>query len=265
VSALFAGAALLVAALAALRAGTERRHRRDAQQRAATLRAQLLEAEHALRDSDARDRAWLAVLAHEMRSPVAAIVGYGELLTDGMFGPLSERGTDAVIRMNQAAAQILQLTEGVELIAADGVDDLDPPTAVSSLELLAVAADALRFDAEARGSALSVSGGDVHIRTRPDEAQRTLVLAIGAAVKVTTDSTIALRAVDHATAVRFVISGSRLDTEADEPARDGQRLTGAGFRIVLARTAAALIDGSVTLAHSADGTELLVDLPHLSD
>jgi signal transduction histidine kinase len=265
VTALFAGAALLVASFAAIRCASARQYRRDAEQRAAALQSQLVEAEQALRDSKARDRAWLAVLAHELRSPVAAIVGYGELLNDGMFGPIPERGSEAISRINLAAGQILQLTEAVELIAAEGDDDPDPPETVPSLELLAAAANSLRFDADARGANIVIASDDLHIRTRRVDAQRTLILAIGAAVKVSGESTITLCAVDGVTGVRFVVRGSRLDTDADEPARGGQRLTGAGFRIALARTAAARVGGSVALAHSADGTELHVELPHLSD
>ena len=54
----------------------------------------------------------LGVLAHEMRTPIAAILGYQELLSDGIFGEIEQRGIYGETTPDEARAL---LEEGVEI------------------------------------------------------------------------------------------------------------------------------------------------------
>jgi signal transduction histidine kinase len=254
-------AAVLTALIAALRLAAERRARVEAEQRTAALRARIAETEQAQFAAHSYQQNWVAVLSHELRSPIAAIIGYGELLADGLLGELDDRGRDAVARINHAAGQILRLTEGIEQLALDPVTDTHPPELVSSGELLEAAAATLRFDAEARGTTIVVAGHDFPLHIRRENAARALALALGAAVKASAGRTIRLSVTGPETAPTFVIAGTRLDAAADDPDSVGAgRLTGAGFRIALARMAAAAAGGTVMLAPSVDGTELRLEL-----
>jgi signal transduction histidine kinase len=262
IAALAIGAAVLTALIATLRLAAERRARLEVEQRTAALRARIAETEQAQLAAQTYQQNWIAVLGHELRSPIAAIIGYGELLADGLLGELDERGRDAVARINQAASQILRLTEGIEQLALDPVADTHPPEPVSSVDLLEAAAAALRFDAEARGTTIVVAGHDFLLNIRRDNVAHALALALGAAVKASAGHTIQLSVTGTETAPTFVIAGTMLDTAVDDPASaDAGRLTGAGFRIALARLAAAAAGGTVTLTPSADGTELRLALP----
>ena len=56
---------------------------------------------------------FLANTTHELRTPIAAVVGYGDLLMEGAFGSLSEEQRSAMGRMVENARGLLGLVEEV--------------------------------------------------------------------------------------------------------------------------------------------------------
>jgi two-component system, OmpR family, phosphate regulon sensor histidine kinase PhoR len=249
----------------AVRIISEQAARLRAEQRAQELERRARELELMLERASDHEREWLAVLAHEMRSSIAAILGYGELLGDGALGELPERGVDAVSRMNRAAEHILRLVHGVEELALPGLVHEGEPERLSARELLAEAAASLGFDAEARGSSITIDHGDIELCTRRADALRGLLLALSAAIKVSAGSAIRLAATVEDDRPRLIIAGTRLDVDTDDPARANGSvpLTGAGFRIALARSAIAAVDGALALHDHANGAELHLELPRL--
>jgi signal transduction histidine kinase len=230
----------------------------------ASLQQRVAELEQQLEEVPPPSREWLAVLAHELRSPLSAVIGYAELLGDGSLGPLDPRAIDAAGRTRLAADQLLRLIEGAEQIFADARQD-EPAETVSSRELLISVADTLRTDAEARGATVLVAEGDVRLVTRTDDARRCLLLAVSAAIKASPNATMRLHAADG-TQPRITLAGSDLDHRRDDPDRGpGSPLTGVGLRISIARRSAHLVGGSLTLEPSAAGTLLSIDLPRLLD
>jgi signal transduction histidine kinase len=264
---LIAAAAVTSALLAAAGLARERSRRARSDEQAAALQQQLAAKDEVARRARHHEKEWLAVLAHEIRSPVGAILGYGELLGDGMFGKLSDQGADAVNRMNRAAEQILRLAEGVELLAADADAPPDEDGMSSAASLMRTAAEALRFEAEARGCTILVGDGDAFMPRGGTAAGRALTLTLGAALKVSSGSIIRMDAHKHDHHVRFTISGSSIHPVSDEPPRadaDDVRLSGAGLRIALARVALQPARGSVTMLGSSPGdgaTDLVVSVP----
>jgi signal transduction histidine kinase len=209
------------------------------------------------------DREWLRVLAHELRTPIGAILGYGELLADGTFGPLEPRAADAVVRVRRAADQLLALVEGL-----DGTDD-DAQTRPAPIEagaLLAEAASALDADAQARGVRLLVADSDVVFLTDAASAARALRLALGGAIKASPGAVLRLSA--HPAPVPHVaIRGAQLDPLRDMPHENvrgaKQPITGAGVRIQLAIRAARRIRGTVRLDGTSQEPQLQITLPSL--
>jgi signal transduction histidine kinase len=257
---------LVVAGMAAAWVLAGRRHgatRRETDVRMATLQKRVGELEQQMKELPP-SREWLAVLAHELRSPLSAVIGYAELLGDGSLGPLDPRAIDAVRRTRLAADQLLRLIEGAEQVFADTPQD-EPAETVSSRELLNSVADTLRTDAEARGATVLVADGDVRLVTRRDDARRCLLLAVSAAIKASPNATLRLHAADGSTP-RITLAGSNLDPRRDDPDRGPEPpLTGAGLRISIARRSARLMGGSLILEPSASGTLLGIDLPRLLD
>jgi signal transduction histidine kinase len=257
--------AVLLAATVLLRARAEARLRAAAERRIHELDAELTLLRHRLQRRTEQEREWLAVLAHELRSPLSAVLGYGELLADGALGPLDRRPLDAVHRVRQAADQLLRLIEGIEEMGNASVPGSGAVQSLSAHQLLTSAAETLRTDAAARGTSIIVEDGDLALTTRPDDARRSLLLALGAAIKASPGETLRLSA-RHGTPAALVIAGSRLDPHRDEPEHAdptaAPRLTGAGLRIALARRTARLVHGTLAFDPTAAGS-LRLELPSL--
>jgi signal transduction histidine kinase len=246
-----------------IRARGEQKARVAAERRAAALEREIARAA-------AYQREWCATLAHELRSPVAAIAGYGELFEDGTLGKLDARGADAIMRIRAIADQILELANGIDCTVSHAEGD-DRAQTVPAGELMRDAVAALRLDAEARGVNLQVQESETLLRTRVADARRAFVLALGAAIKSSPGHDLVIAA-EPGAAPAVVILHTRLDPLTDDPARilentpDGEDrpLTGAGLRIGMARSIAeAAFGGRLELRATPEGCTVRLLLPRL--
>jgi signal transduction histidine kinase len=254
-----------VAAIAFLiRARGEQKARIQAERHAAEL-------QRTIARTDAYQREWLATLAHELRSPIAAILGYGELLEDGIFGSLDARGADAIVRIRAIADQILELANGIDRAAMPAGADGDEPLTTPAADLIRDAVEALRLDAEARQVTVTVQQPEAVLHTRTVDARRAFVLALGAAIKSSPGHGLRVAA-ETGAAPALLILHTRLDPLADDPARvlentpDGEapHLTGPALRIGMARSIAEVsLRGSLDLTATPDGCTVRLVLPRL--
>jgi signal transduction histidine kinase len=220
------------------------------------------DAEVGLAPTSGFDGEWLRVLAHELRTPIGAILGYGELLSDGTFGPLEPRAVDAVRRVRGAADQLLALVEGL-----DETDDgpAATPASVAAGALLAEAAAALTADAQVRGVRLVVEDSDAVFVTDAARAARALRLALGGAIKASPGAVLQLSA-ETAPVPHIIIRGSQLDPLRDMPGPPGSTgtpVTGAGLRLRLALRAVRRVQGTVRLDGPSQEPQLQITLPPL--
>ena len=80
--------------------------------RGAALEAQLLEAQRELAELRSRDTLktqFLANISHDLRTPLTAIITHGEILRDGMLGPLNERQQESVNGIISGGRQLLEM------------------------------------------------------------------------------------------------------------------------------------------------------------
>src|SRR3981081_4944547 len=56
---------------------------------------------------------FLAVMSHELRTPLTAIMGYEELLSDGITGPVTELQRQQLGRINASAHHLLGLIDEI--------------------------------------------------------------------------------------------------------------------------------------------------------
>ena len=108
---------------------------------------------------------WNAVLGHELRTPVAAILGYQELLEDGTLGPIPAAAAEALRRVRFAASQLITLIDAVE-----GSADGQKPSAFPVRDLFDDAISAVRADCRpvrrAGRGRRSPGGSDRHFTRR---------------------------------------------------------------------------------------------------
>lgn len=70
------------------------------------------------RDADAAKTAFLATLSHELRTPIAALEGYGELLEDEIIGPLVPEQRDVLVNLRVVSRHLGSLIEEILTFAS---------------------------------------------------------------------------------------------------------------------------------------------------
>ena len=81
----------------------------EAQRRIEELEVQLRE----LRNSDVAKSQFLANVSHDLRTPLTAIVTYGEVLRDGLLGEVNSRQREAIESMIASSRQLLSMIEEI--------------------------------------------------------------------------------------------------------------------------------------------------------
>ena len=251
---------LLAAVFFFLRAAreSEARNRAEAELRQLRITAQGQE--------DARV-AFLGIVGHELRSPLAAIMGYQELLADGIYGGLDENVLEAVRRIGLSARQLLTLTEGMEELAGskpareEGGGRTDP-----SAVLAESLADARR-EAEARHIQLDarIDPDLPAVRVDPDRLRNLTDALLFAAIKLARAGALHFTAsADHGQ-LSVVVAGQGLERQPLPPAstsdHDFQITTGAGLRLAIARAMGDAVGGTLTSADSDHGPAVVLRLP----
>jgi signal transduction histidine kinase len=213
----------------------------------------------------------LGILAHELRTPLGAIIGFQELLADGLLGPLSEPAVDGIGRIGTSAAQLRHLLDGLAdlLLPMPGAADLEPEEVALGPTLEAVVASAHAV-AGGRSVQLDVRLPERLATLRTDRARLTcaLDLCIGAAIRGSPNRTIGLSFSGDERALSLDVTGSALDPTRDAPpeipgdlARVGA--TGSALRLAMAARVLAVLGGELRLVPEGEGPAVRVRVPPL--
>lgn len=131
---------------------------------------------------------FLANVSHELRTPLNAVVGFTELLRDGVYGELTPRQSGPVARIEASAAHLRELVDQVLDLArmAAGRLEVHPERVELRQFVLDVAAELEPLLAE-RGLTFSLvmGAGIPRLRTDPTHLRQVLVNLIGNAMKFT--------------------------------------------------------------------------------
>ena len=247
--------ALAAAAYAVL----ERRRRIAAEERAASI-ADAVDAA-----DDARMRT-VGIVAHELRSPVSVVLGYQELISDGIYGQLDERGLDALTRIRHAVEQQLRVLEGAVELAGAG---RHPTDGAAPFDLADVFRSALA-DARVFGLAYNVAleadrRADLPIVIgRQDRVRRALDMALAAAVKASPGRTLAITVTAADAGADVAIGGTGLDPARDDPGGTPGRpvaiASGAALRLAIARNALRDGTGAIHIDGQPDDATIRIQL-----
>ena len=125
-------------------------------------RVQLLEAERAARaEAELANQAktkFLAVMSHELRTPLTAVIGYSDLLREGVGGPLVPAQREYIARIKASAWHLLGLIE--EILTFARIDAGRESASLRVIDLTTVAREAAAFietQAREKGLELRVS------------------------------------------------------------------------------------------------------------
>lgn len=184
------GLAILLSVLLGLRLAHVRRELRE-------LRRVLEGTEARLAAAQSARIGIIDAVAHELRTPLSAILGHQELLAEGLYGALTERSHAAVMRIGDSSKQLLHLIDGVLDLAR---------VELRALELQVEPADSRELVEEVVRYARSLTGdrgGSVEaelperfprLETDARRAERLLHLAVTGAVRATGSKPLSLRA-----------------------------------------------------------------------
>ncbi len=205
----------------------------------------------------------LGILAHEMRTPIAAILGYQELLSEGIYGTVDEKGKEPLDRIAYSAKQLLHLIDGVQEIGTPpekrlsvNIEAFEPAPVLR--ECLANAhADAvgrnIKLESEIPAELPAIMGD-------PDRFCRAIDLALSAAIKTSHGATLMFSAEPEHQALCIRIENTGLSVDRDNPGyvkANGHPLTGAGLRLAIVREIAHQMHGDIALSPAAEGTSRL--------
>ncbi|GJE43527.1 sensor histidine kinase [Methylobacterium soli] len=165
--------------------------------RNARLFHQVDEKGRALAIADLHKTQFFANMSHELRTPLNAVLGYSELLVDGLYGPLSDRALDALERVQINGRHLLSLINDVldftKIEAGSLTLSFQDYSMRAVIESVAAAASSL---AQNKNLALTVSAADDMPLGQGDERRLTQVLMnlVGNAIKFTETGAVRIEA-----------------------------------------------------------------------
>jgi len=214
----------------------------------------------ALAANDAKTN-FLATMSHELRTPLTAIIGYEELLAEGITGPVSDEQKNQLERIRVSAMQLLSLIDEILLYAR--VESGSESVRFEPVVVKGVVDDAVIFvapSATERGLWLRAEPIDAALMLRTDagKLRQMLVNVLSNAVKFTTRGDIVVRAFARGDSVVFEVSdtGIGIERENQEHIFDAfwqveqtttRRTGGSGLGLAVTRRLAHLLGGEVTV------------------
>ncbi|MDQ6717935.1 MAG: HAMP domain-containing histidine kinase [Gemmatimonadota bacterium] len=236
---------------------------REQQTRSAAERARL-EAETARAEAERANTIktdFLAVMSHELRTPLTAIMGYEELLSDGITGPVTEEQRQQLGRINASAHHLLGLIDEILTFARVDIgrekvrlEQLSLNTAIAEAAALVepmAAAKTLRF-------VVVNLFEDRVILTDRMKLKQMLVNLLSNAIKFTDQGEVRLTAAIRGELVELCVSDTGIGIEPTHlesifeafwQVEQGatRKIGGAGLGLSVTRKLARLLGGDVTV------------------
>jgi PAS domain S-box-containing protein len=225
--------------------------------------------------SNAKSR-FLATMSHELRTPLTAIMGYSDLLADGITDRVTARQQKQLRRIKVSAEHLLGLIDeiltlsrveaGSEVLRREAVD-------VGALfEMVTTLVEPL---AMRKHIALQVRAPEppITLETDPAKVRQILVNLAGNAVKFTQDGEIALSASAEGGRVMLTVSDTGIGIspayieQVFEPfwqveQECTRRVGGTGLGLSVSRRLARLLDGDLTVESTiGEGSTFTLTLP----
>jgi PAS domain S-box-containing protein len=210
--------------------------------------------------SDAKSH-FISVISHEFRTPLTAIIGYTDLLSTGVSGPLQPTQERQLDRIRTSAWHLTQLVD--EILTFSRLEAGRESLNFEAADVVTLARDAVSLvspGAAAKGIGLACELPDsaIPIRTDAGKLRQVLLNLLGNAVKFTDRGGIMLRVRSVDNSVEFTVADTGVGIppeniehifdrfwQADQGA--SQNVSGAGLGLTVSRRLVELIGGTLTV------------------
>lgn len=220
---------------------------------------------------------FLAVMSHELRSPLNAIIGFSEIIANRIYGPHDPRYFDYAEDIHASGTQLLSLIEDILDMSKIGAGHMQlRETAVSVPNLATSVLRLFAANASKAQLALTMQFPDHYpvLRGDPVRLKQVLTNLVANAVKFTPPGGSVMVGGDQtADAVRFWVADTGPGMTPEECARAVEpfvqvhdsmtvHMGGTGLGLPISRDLIALHDGTLTLdSAKGAGTRVIVALP----
>lgn len=229
------------------------------------------------RSTAARDR-FFSAMSHDLRTPIAAIVGYSELLSDGIVGELSTRQHEMIERISQVAAHLSELVDGILDLARLDAGRMElQPDIFPVLQVVEEAALDVRPQAESKGLTLHLemdrTNGEL-LEADPVRVRQILVNLLSNAVKFTEEGSVEVHAETRGGRVWITVrdTGPGLPEGMEEAVfeefmqvaagRGSKQKPGSGLGLAVSRRLARAMGGNLTVeSNPSAGAAFTLSLP----
>ncbi len=237
------------------------------------------EAEEARAEAESANGAkgdFLAIMSHELRTPLSAIMGYQELLADGITGPVNEQQSQQLGRIKASARHLLSLID--EILTFTRIDAGREEVnieRVSLASLLEPAAELVESLARAGGLHIEVMLPPHEVMAETDvmKVRQMIVNLLSNAVKFTDRGRIILSGDQRGDQLVITVEDTGIGISSDhierifEPfwqveQKATRRAGGTGLGLTVTRRLALLLGGDVTArSNPGEGTTFTICLP----
>ena len=134
--------------------------------------------------------------SHDVKNPLGAADGYAELLTAGVYGPLSDDQRESVTRLRRSIRSALDLIDDLHEMARAETGNVQVSLSLVDLaELVRGSGDEYRAAVEATGLSLSADAGDALLMIETDRVRVRQILSnlLSNAIKYTASGSVELR------------------------------------------------------------------------
>ena len=213
---------------------------------------------------------FFSAMSHDLRTPITAIVGYSELLVDGIVGGLNRQQQEMVERISQVSAHLSQLVNDILDIAKLDAGRMEFHLEQVHLgELVEQALVLVEPQAAAKGLALRTEAAEAlraeRVRVDPDRVRQILVNLLSNAVKFTeAGQVVVLAGTEGGRAwIRVRDTGPGLPAGAEEAMFEeflqiaagtrSKREPGSGLGLAVSRRLARAMGGELRAANAPGG------------